>query len=111
MLSGDDAFTLPLMALGGTGVISVISNEVPAEMVKLVNLASTGEFASARTVHERLLPLMQVNFIESNPIPVKAAMAALGLLEESYRLPMVAPTDESRARITAALNDLGLVSV
>lgn len=111
VLSGDDAFTLPLMALGGTGVISVISNEVPAEMVKLVNLASTGEFASARTVHERLLPLMQVNFIESNPIPVKAAMAALGLLEESYRLPMVAPTDESRARITAALNDLGLVSV
>ncbi len=110
VLSGDDAFTLPLMALGGTGVISVISNEVPAEMVKLVNLANTGDFASARTVHARLLPLMQVNFIESNPIPVKAAMAALGLLEESYRLPMVAPTDESRARITAALNDLGLAS-
>ena len=108
VLSGDDAFTLPLIALGGTGVISVISNEVPTEMVKLVNLARAGDFASARAVHERLLPLMQVNFIESNPIPVKAAMAVLGLLEESYRLPMVAPTNESRAQIMAALNDLGL---
>ena len=77
-------------------------------MVKLVNLARAGDFASARAVHERLLPLMQVNFIESNPIPVKAAMAVLGLLEESYRLPMVAPTNESRAQIMAALNDLGL---
>ncbi len=108
VLSGDDAFTLPLMALGGTGVISVLANEAPAEMAQLVELAGAGDFAAARTVHERLLPLMQVNFIESNPIPVKAAMAMLGLLEDSYRLPMVPPTDASRARIGAVLNDLGL---
>ena len=83
VLSGDDAFTLALMALGGTGVISVAANEAPAAMASLVDLAAAGDFAAARKAHERLLPLMQVNFVESNPIPVKAAMAALGLLEES----------------------------
>ncbi|HIC56196.1 MAG TPA: 4-hydroxy-tetrahydrodipicolinate synthase, partial [Acidobacteria bacterium] len=86
VLSGDDAFTLPLIALGGHGVISVVANETPAEMASLVDLATAAKFTEARKVHEQLLPLMQVNFIESNPIPVKAAMAALGLLEEIYRL-------------------------
>ena len=108
VLSGDDAFTLALMALGGTGVISVAANECPAEMASLVDRAADGDFAGARRLHERLLPLMQVNFIESNPIPVKAAMAALGLLEESYRLPMTPPSDGSRQRIVEALGALGL---
>ena len=108
VLSGDDAFTLALLALGGTGVISVAANEVPSEMAALVDLAAGGDFAAARKVHERLLPLMQINFIESNPIPVKAAMAALGLLEETYRLPMTPPTDPSRRRIVDALRALGL---
>ena len=108
VLSGDDAFTLALLALGGTGVISVAANEVPSEMAALVDLATGGDFAAARKVHERLLPLMQINFIESNPIPVKAAMAALGLLEETYRLPLTPPTDPSRQRIVDALQALGL---
>lgn len=108
VLAGDDAFTLPLIALGGHGVISVVANETPAEMVSLVDLATATNFTEARKVHEQLLPLMQVNFIESNPIPVKAAMAALGLLEEIYRLPMVSPTDESRAQINDVLNNLKL---
>ena len=107
-MSGDDAFTLPLIALGGHGVISVVANETPAEMASLVDLATAAKFTEARKVHEQLLPLMQVNFIESNPIPVKAAMAALGLLEEIYRLPMVSPTDESRTQINDVLNNLKL---
>lgn len=111
VLSGDDAFTLPLIALGGHGVISVVANETPAEMASLVDLATAGKFTEARKVHEQLLPLMQVNFIESNPIPVKAAMAALGLLEEIYRLPMVSPTDESRTQINDVLNNLKLTSM
>ena len=108
VLSGDDAFTLALMALGGTGVISVAANEVPAEMASLVDLAAAGDFAAARKVHERLLPLMQANFVESNPIPVKAAMAALGLVEETYRLPMTPPSDASRRRIVETLQALDL---
>ncbi len=111
VLAGDDAFTLPLIALGGHGVISVVANETPAEMTNLVKLANTAKFQEARQVHEQLLPLMQVNFIESNPIPVKAAMAALGLLEEIYRLPMVSPTDESRAQINEVLKNLQLTSL
>ena len=111
VLAGDDAFTLPLIALGGHGVISVVANETPAEMTNLVKLANTAKFQEARQVHEQLLPLMQVNFIESNPIPVKAAMAALGLLEEIYRLPMVSPTNESRTQINDVLNHLKLTNM
>ena len=111
VLAGDDAFTLPLIALGGHGVISVVANETPTEMASLVDLATATNFTEARKVHEQLLPLMQVNFIESNPIPVKAAMAALGLLEEIYRLPMVSPTDESRAQINDVLNNLKLTNM
>lgn len=109
VLSGDDALTLPLMAIGGRGVISVVSNEVPREMTAMVDAAIRADFAAARAVHARLLPLMLVNFVESNPIPVKAAMAAMGLLEEAYRLPLVPPRPESRARIMRVLHELQLI--
>ena len=104
VLSGDDALTLPLMAVGGHGIISVISNEAPAEMARMADLAAAGDFIAARRIHQQLMPLMSANFVESNPIPVKAAMAAMGLLEEVYRLPMVPPSDASRQRILVALS-------
>jgi 4-hydroxy-tetrahydrodipicolinate synthase len=109
VLSGDDAITLPLMAVGGRGVISVASNEVPRQMSQMVEAAERGDFAAARTVHAALLPLMLINFVESNPIPVKAAMAAMGLLEETYRLPMVPPRAESRTKILNVLSEMGLL--
>jgi 4-hydroxy-tetrahydrodipicolinate synthase len=109
VLSGDDALTLPLMAVGGHGVISVVANEAPADMAAMVARATAGDFAAARQVHRRLMPLMSANFVESNPIPVKAAMAAMGLLEEVYRLPMVPPSDASRVRILDALRAAGLL--
>jgi 4-hydroxy-tetrahydrodipicolinate synthase len=108
VLSGDDALTLPLMAVGGRGIISVASNEIPSEMSRMVELAERGDFAGARALHQRLMPLMQVNFIESNPIPVKSAMAFLGLLEEVYRLPMVPPRPASKQKIEAVLQSLGI---
>ena len=111
VLSGDDAFTLPLMAVGGRGVISVAANEAPTEMAQMVEAAERGDFKAARALHTRLLPLMLVNFVESNPIPVKAAMARMGLLEEVYRLPMVPPREASRQKIEQVLSDLGLVTV
>ena len=110
VLSGDDALTLPLMAVGGRGIVSVASNEVPADMSRMVELAEQNDFAAARRIHTHLLPLLQVNFIESNPIPVKSAMAAMGLLDESYRLPMVPPRETSRTRIRHVLNGLGLLA-
>lgn len=103
VLSGDDALTLPLMALGGHGVISVAANEVPAEMSQMVEAAERGDYAAARALHTRLLPLMLVNFVESNPGPVKFAMSAMGLCELSYRLPVVAPRPAAQARITEVL--------
>jgi 4-hydroxy-tetrahydrodipicolinate synthase len=109
VLSGDDAITLPLMAVGGKGVISVASNEIPADMVEMVEAAARGDFATARTVHNRILPLMQINFVEANPVPVKAAMAAMGLLEESYRLPMCPPTNASMDKIVRVLKELQLL--
>lgn len=110
VLSGDDALTLPIMAVGGRGIISVASNEVPAEMSRMVEFAERGDFASARQVHNMLLPLMQINFIESSPIPVKSAMAAMGLLEETYRLPLVPPRPASRERILAVLSEMKLTA-
>jgi 4-hydroxy-tetrahydrodipicolinate synthase len=107
VLSGDDAITLPLMALGGRGIISVASNEIPGEMVQMVEAAERGDFRAALAVHNRIFPLMQVNFVEANPIPVKAAMAAMGLIVESYRLPMCAPKPESREKILKVLKDVG----
>ena len=109
VLSGDDAITLPLMALGGRGVISVVSNEIPAEMAHLTRLALRGDFEGAREIHRRYHPLMEINFVESNPIPVKAALAEMGLLEPVWRLPLVPPKAENRARIRAVLESLGLV--
>ena len=108
VLSGDDALTLPVMAVGGAGIVSVASNEVPAEMALMVELAERGDFAAARKLHTELLPLMLVNFVESSPIPVKSAMAAMGLLEETYRLPLVPPRPASRERIAQVLRGLGL---
>jgi 4-hydroxy-tetrahydrodipicolinate synthase len=109
VLSGDDALTLPLMAIGGRGIISVASNEIPAEMVKMVEAAERGDFAAARQTHQRILPLLLGNFIEANPVPVKAAMAAMGLLEEHYRLPMCSPKPESREKLTRILKELNLL--
>lgn len=113
VLSGDDALTLPAMAVGARGIISVASNEVPAEMAAMVEAAERNDFAAARQLHSRLLPLLLGNFAESNPIPVKAAMALLGLLEERYRLPMVPPRPETRdklARLLAALDKVAAVT-
>jgi 4-hydroxy-tetrahydrodipicolinate synthase len=108
VLSGDDALTLPIMAVGGRGVISVVSNEIPKEMVDMTEAAERDEFAAARMFHSRIMPLMQINFVESNPGPVKAAMAAMHLLEEVYRLPVTPPRPESKEKILAVLNDLKL---
>jgi 4-hydroxy-tetrahydrodipicolinate synthase len=109
VLSGDDGLTLPVMAIGGHGIISVASNEIPAEMVEMVEAAERNDFAAARAVHARILPLMSVNFVESNPGPVKSAMAAMGLIEETYRLPIVAPSAQSKQKIVKVLKELGLL--
>ncbi len=109
VLSGDDAVTLPLIALGGRGVISVVSNEIPAEMRKLVEHCLSDDFAAARQVERKYLPLMEINFVESNPIPVKAAMALMGLLEPVWRLPLVPPKPESLEKIRGVLESLGLI--
>jgi 4-hydroxy-tetrahydrodipicolinate synthase len=108
VLSGDDAVTLPLIALGGHGVISVVSNEIPAEMTRLARLALRGDISGARAVHRRYHSLMEVNFVESNPIPVKAAMAEMGLLEPVWRLPLVPPKAENLARVRDVLTSVGL---
>ena len=108
VLSGDDALTLPLMAIGGRGLISVASNAVPAEIAQMVEAAERGDYATARKMHHRLVPLMLGNFIESNPGPVKFAMAAMGLCEETYRLPMVSPRPASQEKIIGFLKELGL---
>jgi 4-hydroxy-tetrahydrodipicolinate synthase len=108
VLSGDDAVTLPLMALGGHGVISVASNQVPSEMVQLVEAMERGALDDARQLHRQLLQLMMVNFIEPNPIPVKFAMASMGLCEFAYRLPMVPPLLPARDRILKAMRSFGL---
>jgi len=109
VLSGDDAITLPVISLGGRGVISVVSNEIPSEMAQLTRLALNGDFQGARAIQRRFHSLMEINFVESNPIPVKAAMAEMGLLEPVWRLPLVAPKTENQARIRAVLEALELV--
>jgi 4-hydroxy-tetrahydrodipicolinate synthase len=109
VLSGDDAFTLAFMAHGAEGVISVAANQVPGPMKELVAAAARGDFAAARRVHERLLRLMNLNFVESNPVPVKASLALLGLCEESFRLPLCPPSAATREALRAALAELGLL--
>lgn len=109
VLSGDDAITIPLMALGGRGIISVVSNEIPAEMTRLAQACLRGDFDAARRIQARFLPLMNINFVESNPIPVKAGMALMGLLEPIYRLPLVPPSTANLARIEKVLEAVGLL--
>ena len=109
VLCGDDALTIPLMALGGRGVISVVANQIPAEMTQLTQACLKDDFETARLIQARYLPLMNVNFVESNPIPVKAAMSLMGLLEPVYRLPMCAPSAANLARIEKVLDLVGLL--
>jgi 4-hydroxy-tetrahydrodipicolinate synthase len=109
LLSGDDPLTVAAMAVGGKGVVSVASNEAPAEMAQIVELCEKNDYAAARKLHHWLYPLIQVNFIETNPIPCKAAMAAMGLIEESYRLPMVPPSPAAREKILRVLQQLKLL--
>lgn len=109
VLSGDDSVTLPLTALGGRGVISVASNEIPAEMTALARHANQGDFAAARAMQRRFLPLMDINFVESNPGPVKAAMAMLGLCEPVWRLPLVPPSEANQVKIRTVLQEVGLL--
>ncbi|HZT70942.1 MAG TPA: 4-hydroxy-tetrahydrodipicolinate synthase [Terriglobia bacterium] len=109
VLSGDDAFTFPLMAVGGAGVISVVSNEIPRQMTELTHLLLDGKYDEARKLNMKLLPLMQANFIETNPIPVKAALAMMGKIKEVYRLPMCPMKPENRARLEKVLVEQGLL--
>ena len=109
VISGDDALTLAMIALGGDGLISVASNEAPELMSKLNDLALAGNWDDARALHYRLLPLMEANFIESSPGPVKAAMALMDLLEENLRLPLVPVQEKTRARMREVLIDTGLL--
>jgi 4-hydroxy-tetrahydrodipicolinate synthase len=106
VLSGDDATALAIMAVGGEGVISVAANQAPREMHDLVAACARGDYATARRIHYRLLPLMNLNFVESNPIPVKASLALLGLCEEVFRLPLCPPRDGTREALRAALKEL-----
>lgn len=109
VLSGDDAFTFPLMTLGGVGAISVASNEAPGAMSRMTQLLLDGRYEEARKAHYDLLPLMQVNFIETSPIPVKAALAMMGIMEEVYRLPLVPLKPENRTRLEKILAAQGLL--
>jgi 4-hydroxy-tetrahydrodipicolinate synthase len=109
LLSGDDPLIVAVMGIGGRGIICVTSNQVPAECVQIVELCERGDFAGARKLYNWLLPLIQANFAESNPIPCKAGMAAMGLLEESYRLPLVPPGAAVRERMTRVLQQLKLL--
>ena len=109
VLSGDDALTLAMIALGADGLISVASNEAPREMSKLIDTALGGNWPAARKLHYRLLPLMDVNFVETSPGPVKAAMASMGLLEENLRLPLVPVSGATRERVRGVLAELGLL--
>ncbi len=109
VFSGDDAIALPLIALGGRGLISVASNEIPAEMTSLVQQALRNDFAAARRLQQRYLPLMEVNFLETNPLPVKAAMAEMGLLEPVWRLPLCPPKPETVEKVRRVLESLELL--
>jgi 4-hydroxy-tetrahydrodipicolinate synthase len=109
VFSGDDAIALPLIALGGRGLISVVSNEIPAEMTSLVQHALRNDFAAARRLQQRYLPLMEVNFLETNPLPVKAAMAEMGLLEPIWRLPLCPPKPETVEKVRRVLESLELL--
>lgn len=109
LLSGDDALTLPMMSLGGDGCISVVANETPKEFSDLVRCCLKGQWGKALALHNKLLPLMNINFIEANPIPVKAAVAMMGMIEEVYRLPLVPIGGDNREKLKAVLKGLSLI--
>ena len=110
VFSGDDAVTLPVIALGGVGIVSVASNEIPAEMAALTRAALNNDWATARSLQKKYLPLMQANFIESSPLPVKAVLAMMGKIEEVYRLPLLPMRRDTRSRLQKIAVDAGLVS-
>lgn len=109
VLSGDDNITLPLLAIGGRGVISVIANLVPRETSDLVHAALDGDWKRARDLHYRLFPLARAAFLETNPIPIKEAMAMVGMLEPEFRLPMCRMSDANRAKLTGILQSFGIL--
>ena len=109
VFSGDDAITLAVIGLGGVGIISVVSNEIPAEMTRLTNAALSGKWDTARLLFRKYLPLMQANFIESNPGPAKAVLAMMGRIEENYRLPLVPMKKETRAKLEKVVAEAGLL--
>ncbi|MGE5206651.1 MAG: dihydrodipicolinate synthase family protein, partial [Chlamydiota bacterium] len=108
VFSGDDAVTLPIISLGGAGIVSVVSNEIPREMAEMTRAALNNDWETARRLHRKYLPLMQANFLESNPIPVKAALAMMGKIREVYRLPLVRMKEETRAKLEKTLVSVGL---
>ncbi|MCF7805594.1 MAG: 4-hydroxy-tetrahydrodipicolinate synthase [Candidatus Marinimicrobia bacterium] len=110
VLSGDDSDAFSIVALGGDGVVSVVANEMPAEMSKMIEQALSGNFAGARELHYTMLPLMEANFFETNPIPVKTVLAAMGKIQEKFRLPMVPIADENRKKLLAVAKSMGLIS-
>jgi 4-hydroxy-tetrahydrodipicolinate synthase len=110
VLSGDDAMTLPVIAIGGSGVISVVSNEIPAEMAEMTRAALNNDWAAARQIFRRYLPLMQANFFETSPMPVKAVLAMMGRIEEAYRLPMVEVRRDTRSRLQKIAGEAGLIA-
>jgi 4-hydroxy-tetrahydrodipicolinate synthase len=110
VFSGDDALTLPVIALGGVGVVSVASNEIPHEMATMTRAALNNEWTAARGLYRKYLPLMQANFIESNPLPVKAALAMMGRIEENYRLPMLPMRRDTRSKLQKIVTEVGLVT-
>jgi 4-hydroxy-tetrahydrodipicolinate synthase len=109
VLSGDDAMTLPIVSVGGVGLISVISNQIPKEMAELTRAAVAGDWKTARALHSRFLNLMNANFIESNPGPVKAVLAMMGRIEETYRLPMVPMRPENRSKLEKIAAEAGVL--
>lgn len=110
VLSGDDALTLPVISLGGVGIISVASNVIPAEISKMTRHALDGDWTAARKLYRKYLPLMQGLFMESNPMPVKAVLAMMGRIEENYRLPMLKVKPETRARLEKLAAEVGLLA-
>jgi 4-hydroxy-tetrahydrodipicolinate synthase len=110
VLSGDDAVTLPVIALGGVGLISVASNEIPREMAEMTRMALNNDWNSARQICRKYLPLMQANFIESSPMPVKAVLAMMGRIEEAYRLPMVQVRRDTRSKLQKIAAEVGLIA-
>jgi 4-hydroxy-tetrahydrodipicolinate synthase len=110
VLSGDDAVTLPVIALGGVGVISVASNEIPREMSEMTRAALNNDWPAARTLHRKYLPLMTANFIESSPLPVKAVLAMMGKIEEVYRLPLLPMRRDTRSKLQKLATDVGVIA-